>query len=61
MNHLEDSLADIELYFKQLIDLTDLMIETDNTSINNLITLKQLSESGLKSLKSYNDGILSNK
>lgn len=61
MNHLEDSLADIELYFKQLIDLTDLMIETDNTSINNLITLKQLSESGLKSLKSYNDGVLSNK
>lgn len=54
MNQVEDVLADVEMYFCQLIDLLDLMIENDNTSINNLMTLKQLSESGLSSIKSFN-------
>ena len=53
MNHVEDVLADVEMYFCQLIDLLDLMIENDNISVNNLMTLKQLSESGLNSIKSF--------
>ena len=53
MNQVEDVLADVEMYFCQLIDLLDLMIENDNASMNNFMTLKQLSESGLNSIKSF--------
>ena len=50
MNQVEDVLADVEMYFCQLIDLLDLMIEND---MNNFMTLKQLLESGLNSIKSF--------
>ncbi len=54
MQKYEDVLADVEKYFDQLIDLLDLMIEHDNVSINNVMTLKQLAESGLSSIKTLN-------
>ena len=53
MDQVEDVLADVEMYFCQLIDLLDLMIENDNASMNNFMTLKQLLESGLNSIKSF--------
>ena len=43
----EDRHADIEMYFKQIISLADLMLETNNNSMQNILTLRDLAESGL--------------
>lgn len=43
----DDKNADIEMYFKQIISLADLMIETTNNSMPNLLTIRDLAESGL--------------
>ena len=48
----EDLIADAQLYFKQIISMSDLMIANANIDeIPNLTTLKELAESGLNKLK----------
>lgn len=52
MNCNEDLIAETALYFKQIISMLDLMITNANLEdMPNLITLKELAESGLNKLK----------
>ncbi len=49
---IEDLIVNTELYFKQIIALLDLMLEvSDVDSAPNLMTLKELAESGLNKIK----------
>lgn len=43
----EDLYADIEMYFNQIISLTDLMIECNNQITPNILTIRDLAQSGL--------------
>lgn len=45
-----DLKANIEMYFLQIRDLTDLMIENQMYSTPNLITIRDLAQSGLDKL-----------
>lgn len=47
-----DLKANIEMYFLQIRDLTDLMIENQMYSTPNLITIRDLAQSGLDKLTS---------
>ncbi len=47
----DDLNANIELYFKQIIALADLMIENDNRDIENLMTIRELAHNGFKTLE----------
>ncbi len=47
-----DLKANIEMYFLQIRDLTDLMIENQMYSTPNLITIRDLTQSGLDKLTS---------
>lgn len=42
----EDKNADIEMYFNQIISLSDLMLETQNFSIPNILTIRDLAQHG---------------
>ena len=47
----EDLKADVEMYLQQMLELENLMIESGNISIVNLITLRDLAENAIKSAK----------
>ena len=48
---IEDCCADIQMYFKQIIALTDLLIENaEADEIPNFLTLKELAESGVSKM-----------
>lgn len=47
----DDLNANIELYFKQIIALADLMIENDNKDVENLITIRELAHNGFETFK----------
>jgi hypothetical protein len=44
----EDNNADIEMCFKQIISLTDLMLEIHSQNIPNILTIRDLAQSGLE-------------
>lgn len=44
----EDINANIEMYFKQIISLTDLMLEAHNEIAPNILTIRDLAQSGLE-------------
>lgn len=46
----EDINADIEMSFKQIISLTDLMLESNNENVPNILTIRDLAQSGLSKL-----------
>lgn len=48
----EDINADIEMSFKQIISLTDLMLECNNENVPNVLTIRDLAQSGLSKLSS---------
>ncbi len=51
-NSMSDILADTSLYFRQIIALVDLMLANSNIEETpNLITLKELAESGLNKIE----------
>lgn len=55
MNNYDDIIADTSLYFRQIIALTDLMLANSNVEDTpNLMTLKELAESGLNKLNLIN-------
>lgn len=43
----EDVTADIEMCFRQIISLTDLMLECHSEITPNILTLRDLAQSGL--------------
>ena len=43
----EDINADIEMRFRQIISLTDLMLECNNEITPNILTIRDLAQSGL--------------
>jgi len=43
----EDINADIEMCFKQIISLTDLMLECNNEITPNILTIRDLAQAGL--------------
>ncbi len=43
----EDISADIEMCFRQIISLTDLMLECHNEITPNILTIRDLAQSGL--------------
>lgn len=43
----EDIGADIEMSFRQIISLTDLMLECNNEIVPNILTIRGLAQSGL--------------
>ncbi len=43
----EDVNADIEMCFRQIISLTDLMLECHNDIMPNLLTIRDLANAGL--------------
>ncbi len=49
----DDLNANIELYFKQIIALADLMIENDNRDIENLMTIRELAHNGSEILERF--------
>lgn len=44
----DDINADIEMSFKQIISLTDLMLEHGNKEVPNILTIRDLAEKGLE-------------
>lgn len=44
----EDIGADIEMSFKQIISLADLMLENCNENVPNILTIRDLALSGLE-------------
>ena len=46
----EDINADIEMYFKQIISMADLMIEKNNESVPNVLTIRDLAQLGLNKI-----------
>ncbi len=44
----EDVSAEIEMYFRQIISLTDLMLEHSNDNMPNILTIRDLAQTGLK-------------
>ena len=56
MDKYEDLIADTSLYFRQIIALVDLMIVNSNIEDTpNLMTLKELAESGLNKISIINN------
>lgn len=43
----EDLIADIEMSFRQIISLTDLMMEYNNEIVPNILTIRDLAQAGL--------------
>jgi hypothetical protein len=43
----DDINANIEMYFRQIIALTDLMLEAHNENMPNILTIRDLAQSGL--------------
>lgn len=43
----EDINADIEMCFRQIISLTDLMLECERATIPNILTIRDLAQTGL--------------
>ena len=43
----EDINASIEMYFRQIISLTDLMLEINNDISPNILTIRDLAQAGL--------------
>lgn len=43
----EDFNADMEMCFRQIISLTDLMLELDNENAPNILTIRDLAQAGL--------------
>ena len=50
--NIEDLHADTQMYLQQIIELNDLLIETNTVSITNIITLRDLAEHALKNFHS---------
>lgn len=44
----EDISAEIEMYFRQIISLADLMLEHGNNNMPNILTVRDLAQAGLK-------------
>lgn len=50
----EDINADIQMCFRQIISLTDLMLECNNEIVLNILTLRDLAQSGLNKFFNIN-------
>jgi len=49
----DDINADIEMSFRQILSLTDLMLEAQNENVPNILTIRDLAQTGLeKAIKS---------
>ncbi len=46
----EDTGAEIEMSFRQIISLTDLMLEHDNENSPNILTIRDIAEAGLEKI-----------
>lgn len=46
----EDVMADIEMCFRQIISLTDLMLECNNDNAPNILIIRDLANSGLEKI-----------
>jgi len=45
--HQDDINADIEMSFRQILALTDLMLECHNENVPNILTIRDLAQAGL--------------
>lgn len=43
----DDINADVEMHFRQIISLTELMLEVDSENTPNILTIRDLASSGL--------------
>lgn len=48
----DDFNADIEMCFKQIVSLTDLMLEHENENVPNILTIRDLAQTGLNKVAS---------
>jgi len=48
MKPIDDLKVEIEMNFKQIRDLCDLMLENDNYTIPNIMTIRDISELGVQ-------------
>ena len=46
----EDIYADVEMSFRQIISLSDLMLENNNVLIANILTIRDLADAGLNKI-----------
>lgn len=46
--------ADIEMNFKQIISLTDLMLKSKNEEVPNILTIRDIAQQGLNKFMSIN-------
>ncbi len=51
---IEDNKAEIEMSFKQIISLADLMLEHDNENILNILTIRDIAQVGLEKIIEIN-------
>lgn len=53
----EDTSADIEMCFRQIVSLSDLMLECHNENIENILTIRDLAHSGLNKFVRLTDNV----
>ncbi len=46
--YIEDVNAEVEMSFRQIVSLADLMLEQDNENIPNILTIRDLAQYGLE-------------
>lgn len=46
----EDMIANLDMYFKQIIALTDLMLENNSEMTPNILTIRDLAQAGLTTI-----------
>lgn len=51
----EDIVADVEMYFRQIICMSDLMIECHNEIAPNLLIIRDIAQSGFNKLISMDE------
>lgn len=50
----DDIIADVEMCFQQITSLIDLILECNNENTPNLLTLRDLAQSGLEKIIKFN-------
>lgn len=51
----QDLLADVEMYFKQIRELTALILHAESTEMTNILTINELAENGHNKLSEYKE------
>lgn len=52
----EDFNADIEMYFLQIVSLTDLILECNNDFAPNMLTIRDIAQAGINKMDTQKHG-----